>query len=132
MGRWCRSRRRDGIRHLARHSSRRSANSWPHCGGSQPATKLVCSQLSKELLAVIHVHAYLAVGSRSIPCPAADQLTVGDIMGPFEPIHRFSSDLADDRARQLAQLDVRSGDLHPYLVRPAILQATRRNVDEGM
>src|SRR5437016_6019634 len=104
----------------------------PVAAGAQPGTKLVCGEGSQKPLAVVHVDAYLGVGPSCIPRPATDQLTVGDVMRSFEPIHCFDSLFADDRTRQLAQLDVGSGDLHPHLVRPPILQATRRNVDEGM
>src|SRR5437763_14604414 len=98
----------------------------------QPATELVCGDGSEKSLAVVHVDAHLGVGPRCIPRPATDQLTVGDVLRSFEPIHCFDSHLADDRAWQFAQLDVGSGNLHPHLVRPPILQTTRRDVDEGM
>src|SRR5205823_12622731 len=50
----------------------------------------------------------------------------------YNPNHCFAPKLADDRASLVAQLDVGSRNLHPHLVRPPILQTSRRDVDEGM
>src|SRR5437660_689492 len=86
----------------------------PVADRAQPATELVCGDGSEKSLAVVHVDAHLGVGPGCIPRPATDQLTVGDVLRSFEPIHCFDSHLADDRAWQVAQLDVGSRNLHPH------------------